>query len=83
VWGSVFPKKDGNVESEFLLQFLQKPIEVNETGTLNLIISDELERQFREAIYKKYGMRKGNITKAVEDAITDWINKQNLQGKEK
>jgi hypothetical protein len=52
-------------------------------GKLNLAISDELENHFREAVFKKYGMRKGNITKAIEDAISDWINKQNLQGIEK
>jgi len=40
---------------------------------VNLVISDELEEKFREMVFKKYGLRKGNITKAVDDAIRLWI----------
>lgn len=46
------------------------------TTKLNLVISIELEKTFREAIFKKYGMKRGNITKAIEEAIQDWIQKQ-------
>ena len=46
------------------------------TTKLNLVISIELEQQFRETIFKKYGMKRGNITKAIEEAIKDWIEKQ-------
>jgi len=44
---------------------------------INLIISDKLEKEFREAIFKKYGMKRGNLSKAVEEAIKEWIKKQN------
>jgi len=40
---------------------------------VNLTISDELEEKFREMVFKKYGMKKGNITKAVQEAIRLWI----------
>ena len=40
---------------------------------VNLVISDELEEIFRETVFRKYGMRKGNITRAVEEAIRLWI----------
>jgi hypothetical protein len=46
-------------------------------GKINLIISDELEKKFREAIFKRYGLKRGNISKAIEEAINDWIEKQN------
>jgi hypothetical protein len=39
-------------------------------------MSVELEKKFRETIFKKYGMKRGNITKAIEEAIKDWIEKQ-------
>ncbi len=45
-------------------------------GTLKVTISDELEREFREEIFKSKGMKKGNISKAVEEAIMLWINYQ-------
>jgi hypothetical protein len=44
-------------------------------GKIDLIISDELEKKFRETIFKRYGLKKGNISKAIEEAIDDWINK--------
>ena len=44
-------------------------------GKINLVVSDELEKQFRDAVFKKFGMKRGNITKATEDALKDWIKK--------
>jgi isocitrate dehydrogenase len=38
-------------------------------------MSDELENEYRNAVFKKYGMKKGNITKATEEALKDWIKK--------
>lgn len=46
------------------------------TTKLNLVVSIELEKEFREAIFKKYGMKRGNITKAIEEAINEWMQKQ-------
>jgi len=44
-------------------------------GKINLIINDKLEKEFREAISKKYGYKRGNMQLAIEDAIKDWIKK--------
>jgi len=43
---------------------------------MNVAVSDELERKFREAVFRKYGMKKGNITKAVEKAMDEWIERE-------
>ena len=45
-------------------------------GRLDLNIDDKLEKQFRAAVYHKKGMKKGNLTSAVEEAIEDWIEKK-------
>lgn len=45
-------------------------------GKLNVIIEDQLDRKFREAIFKTKGMRKGNLTEAIEEAIELWIKEQ-------
>ena len=45
-------------------------------GKMSLILPDKLEKQFREAVFKRYGMKRGNLTKAIEEAIRDWIAKE-------
>lgn len=40
---------------------------------LNLIIDDELDKEFRLEISKSLGMKKGNLTKAIEEAIDLWL----------
>jgi citrate lyase gamma subunit len=42
---------------------------------INLTIDSDLEKQFREAISKKYGFKKGNMQLAIEEAIREWIHK--------
>ena len=44
-------------------------------GTMNIVLSDDIEEKFRQAVAQKLGMRKGNISKALEEAITLWIKK--------
>lgn len=38
-------------------------------------VSNDLEQKFRQIVYRKFGMKHGNISKAVEEALKDWINK--------
>lgn len=45
-------------------------------GSIKVILSEELEKAFRDEVYKAKGMKKGNITLAIEEAIRDWIEKQ-------
>jgi len=48
---------------------------VKDIGKINLMISDELEKRFRDAVFKRYGLKRGNISKAIEEALNDWIKK--------
>lgn len=45
-------------------------------GTIKVILPDELEKEFREAVFKQMGMKKGNLTLAVEEAIKTWVETQ-------
>jgi hypothetical protein len=45
------------------------------TVRVNLTISETLEREFRETVFKRYGLHKGDIQRAVEEAIRLWIAK--------
>ena len=44
-------------------------------GRLNNKISDKLDDEFRKAVSHKFGMRKGNLDKAVTEAIKEWTEK--------
>lgn len=43
---------------------------------LNLLVPEQLEKDFRQAVFNRYGMKRGNISKAIIEAVKDWINKQ-------
>lgn len=45
----------------------------NKMGKLNIKVRNELDRKFREEVFKRKGMKKGNITEAVEEAMLLWI----------
>jgi hypothetical protein len=40
---------------------------------LNMVIDDELDEQFRTAVAKRLGMKKGNLQKAAEEALRLWL----------
>ncbi len=44
-------------------------------GRIDVILPDELEKNFRETVFKKFGMKRGNITLAIQEALEQWINK--------
>ena len=43
-------------------------------GKLNLKIKDDVDRKFRAAVFKQKGLKKGNLTESVEEAMLLWIN---------
>jgi len=42
-------------------------------GKLNLKVKDQVDRKFREEVFKRKGMKKGNLTEAIEEAMLLWI----------
>lgn len=43
---------------------------------LTVLLKDDLDERFREAVFKSKGMHRGNITQAIEEALDLWIEKQ-------
>jgi hypothetical protein len=43
-------------------------------GKINIAIKDETEERFRRAIADYMGVKKGNISKAIDEAIDLWID---------
>lgn len=44
-------------------------------GRIDIILSDDLEKRFREEVFKRLGMKRGNITLAIQEAIEQWIER--------
>jgi len=42
-------------------------------GIISIVLKDTTEEKFRKAVATKLGMKKGNISKALEEAIDLWI----------
>ena len=44
-------------------------------GKMNISIDDDLEKDFRKAIAAKFGLKKGVINKAIDEAVREWSEK--------
>jgi len=42
---------------------------------VNANINDEILKQFRDVIYRKSGLKKGDITRSLEEAMQEYIQK--------
>jgi len=42
-------------------------------GRINIVVSDEVEDSFRKEVAKTKGLKKGNIGKAIEEALILWM----------
>jgi hypothetical protein len=45
-------------------------------GRISVALSDELEKQLRFKTIERFGGKKGDLSRAVEEAIDTWVAKQ-------
>ncbi|MGA2626103.1 MAG: hypothetical protein ABSF63_03460 [Candidatus Bathyarchaeia archaeon] len=45
-------------------------------GRLDVEVEDKLEQRLRFAVLKRYGGRKGDLKKAIVDAIERWLREE-------
>lgn len=43
-------------------------------GKLNINVRKEVDQRFREEVFNRKGLKKGNLKEAVEEAMTLWID---------
>ncbi|MFZ0223680.1 MAG: hypothetical protein WAM42_18505 [Candidatus Nitrosopolaris sp.] len=48
---------------------------------LDTIIDERIDKRFREAVFRMYGLPKWNIKRALEEAITLWLKTRKESGK--
>jgi len=51
-------------------------------GKLNIKIKDKIDSKFRKEVFKRKGMKKGNLTQAVEEAMLLWIGSKAVENEE-
>jgi hypothetical protein len=49
---------------------------VVEVGRISVIIPDELAKALRFKTIEEYGGRKGDLSRAVEEAVKTWVAKE-------
>ena len=47
-------------------------------GRISVALSDELEKQLRFKTIERFGGKKGDLTRAVEEAVKTWIAKKRI-----
>lgn len=47
-------------------------------GKINVKIQEDIDAKFRKEIFNRKGMKKGNITEALEEAMLLWINTMDI-----
>lgn len=43
-------------------------------GKMNVVLPDDVEERFRRAVFERMGMKKGNISEALEEAVDLWMH---------
>jgi hypothetical protein len=46
---------------------------VVDMGRISVLLSDNLEKALRFKTIERFGGRKGDLSRAVEDAVTSWV----------
>jgi hypothetical protein len=49
---------------------------VTEMGRINVDISDELEKQLRLKTVERFGGKKGDLSRALQEAVKTWLDKK-------
>lgn len=45
-------------------------------GRMQIVLSDKMEDKLRKKIASQMGLKKGNISLAIEEAINEWLDKE-------
>ncbi|MFX1293772.1 MAG: hypothetical protein ACFFD2_02765 [Promethearchaeota archaeon] len=48
-------------------------------GRIDAVLNDELEKKFRAAVATRYGGMKGRLSKAIKEAIDEWLSKKTIK----
>lgn len=49
------------------------PKSKNENIRINITMTKEIDKRFRDEVVKRHGFRRGSLQKAIEEAIELWV----------
>ena len=58
------------------MQIVSKKL-VTEMGRISVELSDDLEKKLRFKTIERFGGKKGDLSRAVEEAVKMWVAKEN------
>ena len=47
---------------------------VLDMGRIDVLLPDVLEKRLREEVFRRKGLRRGNLTEALQEAVTLWLD---------
>lgn len=54
--------------------YLPSTVECGNMGRIEAVLDDKLEQRFRMEVARRYGVKKGNMLKAISEAVDAWIS---------
>jgi len=58
------------------IKIIKNKSAVVEMGRISAELSDELEKQLRFKTIERFGGRKGDLSRAIEEAVKTWVAKE-------
>lgn len=43
---------------------------------IDVILPEEMEKRFRDEVYKRKGLKRGNMTEAIQEALVLWMGNE-------
>jgi Arc/MetJ-type ribon-helix-helix transcriptional regulator len=48
-------------------------------GRIDVILEDDFEKKFRESVFRRYGMKRGNMSEAIKTALELWMAQEKVK----
>jgi hypothetical protein len=48
---------------------------------MNIVLEDTVEERFRKTVFQSKGMKKGNISEAIQEALEAWMEREAKMGR--
>jgi hypothetical protein len=68
-------------KGKLICRYLSIHIVALALGKMNIVLEDAVEERFRKTVFQSKGMKKGNISEAIREAIEAWMDRETKMGR--